>query len=239
MLRSKSPILHRLSTPRSTELSGARSPRVKQAAIASMLMVAGTFYVVLPVPDAQANIWWLNTNEYKECAADLVGLDLTDEAIADACAAALEPDELSACVTRISRETTVTAATALAGCKRDRRPEDLAVCVVDIDRETGGEYADAALDYCRRSLLPLAYSDCVTGLYEEIDSLEPLPTLDVCIAADDRPVEYLPDFVYPGPPIEIPQMTTSPFVPERVAPSTTITPMQPAPAPAEPVPALF
>lgn len=230
MLRSKPQIKNCPSRP---------SPRRALAAIASVVLTTGALYVGLPTTEAEANFWWINTNEYKRCAADLDGLELTDEAIAEACASALHPNELSNCVVRIDRETTVTAETALAGCKRDRRPEDLAVCVVDIDRLGNGNLGDAALDYCRRSLLPLAFADCVTGLDSEIASIEPLPAMDICIAADDRPVEYLPDFVYPQPPIDIPA-TPAPYEP-RLSPSTTITPMQPAePAPqTQPVPALF
>lgn len=246
MLRSKSQITYRLSAQLSTpsavsshSTAESTSSCAKRSAIASILLATGVFYVGLPTPSAQANFWWINTNEYEECAADLVGLDLTEAAIADACASALHPDSLSACVTRISKETAVIPAKALAGCRRDRRPEDMAECVVDIDQNTDGQYGDAALDYCRRSLLPISFSDCVVGLRSEIDVLEPLPAMDVCIAADDRPVEYLPDFVYPQPEIVIPQLTS----PSNIAPSTTLTPLQPAqpaPAPApEPVPALF
>lgn len=166
---------------------GGSKQTLATVAIASLALAS------LPIAPAQA-LFRFNGNEYEFCAGQLLSVGITPQEAASACAAALHPRQLSRCVVRIDVGTPVVAADALTGCKRVRRPLDLASCVVDVDSDTLSVASLDALDYCRRSLLPLEFSECVIGLRREID-LEAIAAMDVCIAADDRALEYAPSFL--------------------------------------------
>lgn len=203
-----------------------RHSAVKSALTASAIF-AGLSGSIWSTPSAEAlDLFWIDRNEYEECAADLLGLNLEAADIADACASGLHPDELSACVVDIDQETAIEPQTALSGCKRVRRPDDLATCVIRVDANTSGVASLEALDHCRRSLLPLLFSDCVVGLRSEMAGLEPLPAMNVCISADDRPIEYRPDFVFPEP-FEANPTIITPLDESDVNPSVQFTPLTP------------
>lgn len=158
-------------------------------------IAAGIAIASVPVKPAYAVFPFdFRGNEYQSCASRLLQSGITPEAASEACAAALHPRDLARCVTRIDGGTPVLAEDALEGCKRVRRPLDLAECVTDIDRDTDSVASLASLDYCRRSLLPLEFSDCVVGLRHEID-MDAIVAMDVCIAADDRAIDYAPNLV--------------------------------------------
>jgi hypothetical protein len=81
------------------------------------------------------------------------------------------------------------------------------------------------LDHCRRSLLPIRFSECVNGLSREVD-FSTSRALDTCIAAEDFPRELSPT---PPPatvtPNSLPNLTPAPANP--VEPNTPINPVQP------------
>lgn len=129
---------------------------------------------------------------YNLCAGELLDRGVTPDQVTIACSQAIIPPDLSLCVAKISRLTPVTANDALVACNRVRRPLDLSTCVVDIYSRSQGDKpsviassANVILDNCRRSLLPLRFADCVTGLSQQI-SFSPDAALRSCIAAEER-----------------------------------------------------
>lgn len=152
------------------------------------------------------------------CIAELVESGLEEPEAGVACAGALEPAELSFCVSAIEDDTPVEAQEALASCYRVRRPIDLAYCVVDIHEETSAvlttedvetelditeteefEYPPAvvdnailALDTCRRSLLPSRFSECVVELSQSLEAFAPTDAMLTCIQAESYPRELFP-----------------------------------------------
>ncbi|WP_088890346.1 hypothetical protein [Leptolyngbya ohadii] len=143
--------------------------------------------------------------DYEACTRALSGLQLAETEVATACAAALYPRSLGECVSRISRDTTIAATDALSGCRRVRRPNDLATCVVAIsDGSSEGTVLTNVLDNCRRSLLPTRFSSCVVGLQGGIPALTTDAAMTNCIAASDRPRDFLPTFIPSGQPIPLP-----------------------------------
>lgn len=158
-------------------------------------MATGLAIASMPIAPAYAVFPFnFRGNEYQACASRLLQNGITPAAASEACAAALHPRDLARCVTHIDDRTPVLAEDALEGCKRVRRPLDLAECVTDIDRDTESVASLDSLDYCRRSLLPLEFSDCVVGLRREID-LGAIAAMNICIAADDRAIDYAPNLV--------------------------------------------
>lgn len=166
------------------------------------LATAGLLSVLLPVqPSSAVDIfsgsskYRSNPRQYQECASDLAAAGLSSESVAEACAAALYPTDLSTCVSRIDEGTTIATDEVLSGCRRVRRPVDLASCVVNINEGIPeGTDTLSVLNNCRRSLLPLRFSACVVGLRSEIDfSVE--TAMSDCIAASSRPRGVLPSFV--------------------------------------------
>jgi hypothetical protein len=136
-------------------------------------------------------------NDYAACAAALRDLDLTlDRAtIADACALAYRPQEVSGCVTGVlSETTTITPVAALSACSRDRRPPEVATCVTDIHTTLPVADSPSVLDHCHRSLLPVRYSQCVIGLAETLDFTTD-ESLARCIAAGYRPENVAPTYI--------------------------------------------
>lgn len=132
-------------------------------------------------------------SSFGDCASSLLDSGIAEDDVGVACADALEPKMLSACVTRIQGQTTIAGQDALAACYRVRRPEELASCVVDIDSNLAStDLTNLALDNCRRSLLPERFADCVVGLNTNTSQFSGAEAIDTCISAEDFPRELFP-----------------------------------------------
>jgi hypothetical protein len=123
-------------------------------------------------------------NPFDECARYLEAAGIEPDRIAYACGAAIDPEDLSECVLRIDYYTDIPSSEALAGCFRVRQPEKLAECVVDISQDAPDPNQAAVLDFCRRSLLPDRFSECVVGLTAEIEVTTDF-AMSTCIAEGD------------------------------------------------------
>lgn len=163
---------------------------------------------------------------YEDCAAGLLGTGLLPEQTAEACAGALYPKALSACVTQIDFETELTAEDALFGCRRVRRPQELASCVVGITQiSTVGTSPLDVLTYCRRSLLPVRFSNCVVGIASQVTAFSTTEMMTNCIAATSRPRQVLPNFIPSGQEVPLqplPGVGNTPSIPST-PPSTPAT----------------
>ncbi|MEM1393549.1 MAG: hypothetical protein AAGG00_09705 [Cyanobacteria bacterium P01_H01_bin.150] len=155
-----------------------------------VLAMAGIFSTALP-SNAIRNPFRRNQNEYKVCAARLLSVGIPAEAASNACAAALRPKEVSACVGQIQRKTQIPATDSLSFCGEARRPNDLATCVVGIGTQSQETFNPLILSYCSRSLLPVKFAQCVVGLRSEID-FSPTQAMDNCISASDRISNVVP-----------------------------------------------
>ncbi len=174
-------------------------------------------------------------NDYRVCAARLLGADVTAQAASQGCATALRPRDLASCVVDIRKNTKIAATDALASCEQARRPKDLASCVVGISRNTEEAINPAVLTYCGRSLLPVTFAQCVVGLRSEIDELTPAQALDTCIDASDRvsgisssstPPSRLPGGL--NPILDSTPVPTQPILPVQPnVPTQPILPVQP------------
>ncbi|HEY9860694.1 MAG TPA: hypothetical protein V6D16_14385 [Candidatus Obscuribacterales bacterium] len=177
--------MHHIDLPRYlVRLSGA------PLAIAGLLVLA-----IPPGPAGAAFLFQTQGNEYETCAANLLDVGIEAPIVAEACADVLRPQDLSDCVVRINRQTSVTALEALLTCRQVRRPLELASCVVDINRETENPALPEVLDTCRRSLLPKRFAECVVGLSRRIDDLIPTNAMTTCIDASDPPSDFAPNFI--------------------------------------------
>ena len=174
-----------------------------QMAIASLLAMA--------IPSRPANAF----TEFQICAAQLVRwAAVSPEEAAVACSDALYPKDLSRCVVTIHKLTPTLTREALVACKKVRRPVELSRCVSDISNKTRESQTSAVIDYCRRSLLPIRYSECVVGLSREID-FTPARAMDTCIKAEDFPRDLSPTFAplppqSPTPPSAVPNILPPP-----------------------------
>lgn len=170
--------------------------------------------------------------DYESCVRTLSGLQLAETEVAAACAAALYPRSLGECVSRISGDTAIAATDALSTCRRVRRPNDLATCVVDISRGSSEETVlTNVLDNCRRSLLPVRFSSCVTGLRGGVPALSTDQAMTNCIASSDRPRDFLPSFIPSGQEIPLPGSEATGTTGNTGAGTTTVPDLLPAPAP--------
>lgn len=142
--------------------------------------------------EAKAQDYEASQDDFSDCAAGLVATEISAEAAAIACADTIEPQEMSACVTRIQNNTEVSSEEALLACYRVRRPEELASCVVDINTSLGDIEPTIALDNCRRSLLPTRYANCTLGLQNSIPDLSGTEAMETCISAEYFPSEFFP-----------------------------------------------
>lgn len=132
-------------------------------------------------------------SNFGACASSLLESGISSDDAGVACADALEPTVLSACVAKIERETEITGQEALRACYRVRRPEELASCVVDIDNNLdSADVANLALDNCRRSLLPERFANCVVGLNRSISEFSGTEAIATCISAESFPTELFP-----------------------------------------------
>ncbi len=147
---------------------------------AGQLAIAGLFAMAIPSSPATA----ASFNPFQVCAGELVRANISLELASQACAQALAPQDVSLCVLRIKTLTAIAVNDALVACTRVRRPLELASCVVDINERTQDPEANSVLGYCRRSLLPVRFSECVIGLSREVD-FSPASALTTCSAAED------------------------------------------------------
>lgn len=194
----------------------------------SGMLMSMTSLVAIAIPSNPVNAF----TEAQFCAAELVRFAaVSQEAASVACSQALVPKELSRCVLKISELTPTRAQEALFACFKVRRPLDLAGCVHDIHAKTQKPDSAAVLDHCRRSLLPLRFSECVVGLSREID-FSPPKALRTCIAAEDFPRNLYPNFVpaaptvpTPPPPVFVPNVTPEPV--DQIKPPKPNNPVKP------------
>lgn len=191
-----------------------RSIRLSATPLATLLFTAA-----IPSTPALA----VHDNDYQLCTSQLLRANIAPAVVAESCADALYPRDLTICVYQINQRTNIAPTNALETCRQVRRPRDLATCVVDISNHTQGASANEVLRNCRLSLLPRRYAECVVGLYREIDA-SAAQAMDTCISASERTRAFYP-------PIPVPE--GSPLLQ-----STPITPVVPIkPPPIVPVPA--
>lgn len=157
---------------------------IRLSALASL----PAFLLIIAVPTHPTR-----ASNFKTCASDLLNSGISHDDASIACADALEPKMLSACVEKIQGQTPITGKDALAACYRVRRPQELASCVVRIDTSIAStDIAGLALDNCRRSLLPKRFADCVVGLSDTLSQLSETEAIETCISAEDFPQELFP-----------------------------------------------
>lgn len=190
----------------------------------NQLIIAGLIAIAIPIRPATAY------TDFQICAAQLVRFaSVSPETASVACSQSLRPADYSRCVVTISLRTPAATNNALTACTRVRRPVDLSRCVIDITDRARDSQVPSVLEYCRRSLEPIRFSECVSGLTREVDFATPR-ALDTCIAAEDFPRQLFPSFV-PAPSSQ----PTLPTIP-NVLPSLTPVPISPAPVtPVNPV----
>ncbi|MGH1396742.1 MAG: hypothetical protein ACRAVC_22315 [Trichormus sp.] len=145
--------------------------------IAPVLAVSGG--VGISVPSMATN------NDYQACAGRLLRLGLSEQAVSQACAQALRPRDLSACVVFIDKRTEISPSDALNACTKARQPKDLATCVVSVSKNTQESINPDVLNYCGRSLLPVRFAECVIGLRRQTQ-IQPNQALNTCINGSDR-----------------------------------------------------
>ena len=104
------------------------------------------------------------------------------------------PDQEASCVVDVTNTAEITPEATLAACSRDRRPDEVAACFGSIYTNLEGADPLETLDNCQLSILPMRYSDCVTGLAAESD-LTPEASLATCSVAGYRPVDLAPTFI--------------------------------------------
>lgn len=173
------------------------------------LALASLFAIAIPSRPAHA------INDFQLCTAQLVRLaGVSPEGAVDACSDVLNPKDLSRCVVTIHKLTPTLTQDALVACQRVRRPVELSRCVFDITDNTRDSQPTAVLDYCRRSLLPLRYAECVVGLSRETD-FSSGKALQSCIKAEDFPRDLSPSFAppppqSPTPPVTVPNISPTP-----------------------------
>lgn len=152
--------------------------------------IAGFSAALMPLA-ASANLF--RSNDYEVCTRRLLDDGISVEAASVACAAALEPTDIAACVDRIIDRTEISPEDALDSCTQVRRPREMASCVVSIDGNVDDVVSLEAMEQCTRSLLPDDYSDCVVGINDATDLSAPA-LLEACIAADYRIPSFYPNF---------------------------------------------
>jgi len=133
-------------------------------------------------------------NEFGNCTGKLLAAGIDTEAASLACAQALHPNEVASCVVDVTQTADVGAEDALAACSRDRRPDEVATCFSSIYVNLDGVDPLETLESCQLSILPVRYSDCVTGLAAASD-LPPASSLSTCSVAGYRPVDLAPTFI--------------------------------------------
>ncbi|WP_036483651.1 hypothetical protein [Myxosarcina sp. GI1] len=158
----------------------------------TLVSLPAILFLTFSPSEATARDYRASRGDFSSCASSLVADGVAGEAAAVACADALEPQQLSACVSDIQSNTEIAVEDALAGCYRVRRPEELSSCVIDISGNLEDAKPTAALDNCRRSLLPTRYADCTLGLQSNIPDLSVTEAMETCISAEYFPSEFYP-----------------------------------------------
>ena len=143
--------------------------------------------LALNFPAMAASVPSTYLNDYRYCSARLLALNVSAEAVSTSCANALYPKRLATCVYDIQRQTNILATDALATCTQVRQPDELATCVVGISINSQEETIPEVLNYCRLSLLPVRFAECVVGLRREID-VTPTQAMNTCIDGSDRAI---------------------------------------------------
>ncbi|PSR17589.1 hypothetical protein C8255_11805 [filamentous cyanobacterium CCP3] len=144
--------------------------------------------VLLSAPSAVAN-------DYEACANSLIEAGLDGAAAAAACGKALNPADLSSCTLDVTGIGDINVEQALVACQSDRRPKELATCVSDIHQSLEVASSTAVLNGCRRSVLPLRFSDCVVGVATAAE-LAVVNSLLQCSAAGYVPTDVAPTFIF-------------------------------------------
>jgi len=156
---------------------------------AIVALQAGVFFMLTPSRPLQAAAG----DQFKICAEELQEAGLSANEASTACADAIRPKDLSLCVLSMNQEVGIPADDGLYYCYRDRRPLDLASCVVDIDRSVETNELGTVIENCRRSLIPLRYSECVVGLTNTPEqAITPQKAMEDCIDADAFPSALTP-----------------------------------------------
>lgn len=164
--------------------------------------------------------------DFRRCAANLANLQLPSEEVVAACSRNLAPENLWKCVTQVARDG-YTPVEALNACRVVRQPREMASCVGKIRRSLTDATAGDVLESCRRSLLPVRYSDCVVGVSRGESKTAPTLALASCNDEGEFPREIDPTFIpYADNRPVLPIPETQPITPPQVT--------QPAPAPATP-----
>ena len=182
-------------------------------------------------------------DDFRRCASALANrLNLPQEEAVLACSRALNPEDMSECVTDVSRRG-YEPADALNACRQVRQPREMASCVGSIGRNLKDSAAPEVLDNCRRSLLPKRYADCVVGVSRGASGLGPSMAMASCNDAQYFPREVDPTFIpysTEQPSILLPEtMQQTPQAPEVITPTPAPDPVTPTPAPQQPVRGLY
>jgi len=184
------------SQSRDTLLHNTHSRRpLSRPVVLSAAGLATLSLLAITIPSVPATA--ASRNEFQVCANQLLSVGVAPESASVGCAEALYPKDLSSCVFKIKQQTAIAAQAALDSCGRVRRPTELATCVVDISKRIPDVVAPDVMDYCRRSLLPVRFSQCVVGFNIEMDFSAP-KAMQTCIDARDWPGQVPPAFV-PSP----------------------------------------
>ena len=133
-------------------------------------------------------------NEFGNCTGKLLAAGIDTQSASLACAQALHPDEVAGCVVDVTATADISAEDALTACSHDRRPDEVAACFGSIYDSLAGVDPLETLGNCQLSVLPIRYSDCVTGLATASD-LTPEVSLATCSVAGYRPVDLAPTFI--------------------------------------------
>lgn len=145
----------------------------------ALLTILPLINLAIPSP-VKAERW----NQFSICAVELQRSGIAPDKAGNACAHALDPQELSLCVIKIGYLTSIKGEDALNNCMKVRRPVEFATCITDIHYEINTADINTVMDHCRRSLLPNRFSECVIGINRYL-SLSPADSLHQCISTDE------------------------------------------------------
>ncbi|MEB3342112.1 hypothetical protein [Okeania sp.] len=160
--------------------------------LTAIQLLSSSFLMVIPEPATGIDFQKLFKKEpadiksFRLCSENLLSVGLSNQEVANACSATVEPEDLSICVTKIYNSTTqkLPAQDILLNCQQVRRVDELGTCVENINLSMANiSNQFAVLEGCRRSLLPEDFSACVVGLSINVK----LPTeelLNTCLNPD-------------------------------------------------------
>ncbi len=94
----------------------------------------------------------LANEDFDDCVVSILNSGLSEQEAGEACADALDPENLGECVEKITEKTAISGADALQNCYLVRRPRDLSKCVVDINKDVlDEEFSDDDSDSVAQS----------------------------------------------------------------------------------------